>query len=80
MLVKLYGYSAVRSGNFNGRDWSNRVLYVEHLDNIPNGTIGSCFEALKVPTSIDVSKLFVGSDYNVYFNRYGRVDAIEIAD
>lgn len=75
MKVVLLGYSDIKSGNYQGRDWSNRQLYVRHCTPA-NGVTGEQVEVIKVPVTIDVSGFKLGDTYDVYYNRYGKVDSV----
>ena len=75
MKVILMGFSGVREGDYQGRHWQNRQLFVQHLEPAKD-VIGEQCEVLKIPVSVDISSLGIGQSCNVYFNRYGRVDSI----
>ena len=75
MKVTILGYSGVREGDFNGRHWQNRQLYVVHNNPAKDVTGDQC-EVFKIPVSLDISGLGVGCICDIYFNRYGRIESV----
>lgn len=76
MKAVVVGFSGVREGDYNGRHWRNRQLYINRFDKLPDDVIGQCAETLKVSADLDLSDIAVGQEVEIYYNRYGRVDAV----
>lgn len=76
MRVKILGFSGLRSGSYQGHDWTNHHLYAEHVGYVPADVTGSVVEDIKVSANIPFDDIVIGDVYELSFNRFGRVDAI----
>lgn len=77
--MKVVGKTDLRSGEFEGRKWAHRKLYVVHPDGQINGLEGEVAEALKIPENVStLSDVSIGRNIDVEFNRYGKVSAIRL--
>lgn len=80
MKVKIVGYSAIRSGNFNGRDYTNRKLSYVSADEkgTPSDYKGARAGEFSIPAScmMELDKCNIGDLVNLYFDRYGKVETI----
>ena len=78
MKVKVIGYSAIRSGEYQGRPYQNRKLsyVVNDADYNPKDYNGSQCDEITVPATIDFSNIKVGDTVNLLYNRWGKVESI----
>lgn len=80
MKVKVVGFSALRSGEYNGRPYQNRKLsYILVDDKLkPKDYTGQVAGEVKVPSVVSpvVDTLHVGDVVNLTFNRWGQIDDI----
>lgn len=74
-MYKILGISEKRKGEYNGRPWSNTLIFAVNFD-AQHIKEGVWVDTLKVPDRIDISSLKVGDEVNVYYNRYGNIDVI----
>lgn len=74
---KVIGISGLRKGEYNGQAYTNHRIYLD-LEKIPNGGKGTTVEVVSVPGKIDVSNLDIGDYVRVIYNRFGRVEDIEL--
>lgn len=73
MIVHVEGIGKLSEGEYNGRPYSHRTIYVSYEDKqfVPAGV---CVERFKVSTAVnDLSGVSVGDDLDVSFNRFGRI-------
>lgn len=73
MIVHVEGIGRLSEGEYNGRQYSTRTLFVSYEDSARVSS-GKCVERFKVSSSVsDLSDIKVDSDVDVQFNRYGRI-------
>lgn len=72
----------LRVGNYEGRDYSNIILY---CDKKGDNCYGQCIEAIKVKSSLLIGVLvatvqeLVGLQVKVNYNRFGQVQSVTMA-
>ncbi len=74
---KVLGISGLRKGEYQGREYSNHRLYLDN-EIIPEGGKGTTLEVVTIPGKVDISAIEVGDYVRVMYNRFGRVDAVEL--
>ena len=75
-MYKILGISKRRSGNYQGRDWANYLLFAANYDATQIDS-GVWVDQIKVSDKRGVGDLKVGDEINVYYNRFGGVDLIQ---
>lgn len=75
MRVKMIGMTDVRSGEFDGRRWSHRKLYVTYPDPNVADLTGEICEPMKIAPNIDVPGK-PGDMLEITFGRRDRVESI----
>ena len=75
MKVKVVGFSAIRSGQYQGRDYSNRKLsyIIDDPDFSPKDYVGRKAEEVTIPSTIDMSRIKEGDTVKLEYNRWGKV-------
>ena len=64
-------------GSYEGKKYSGTRLYLQYPDSYLSENLkGKKIEIVKVPSGVDVSGVDVGKTVQVYYNKYGRVDAV----
>lgn len=80
MKVKILGYSGIRSGEFNGHQYTNRKLsYVLADGNMtPRDYKGNQAGEIKIGSSVagKLDSFNVGDIVNITYNRWGQVEDI----
>lgn len=72
----------LRAGQYEGRDYSNIMLYCEKVG---DNCYGTCVEVIKVKSSLVVGVLvatiqeLVGAKVRVNYNRFGQVQSVQFA-
>ncbi len=77
MVVKVVGIGGVYSGNYQGYEYSKVNVYVDHMK-VPKNGVGTTVEVLKCPSDSIPADLKVNDLIEVLYNRYGRIESIEI--
>ena len=74
MTVKVIGVGTLRSGNFNGKAWEHRKLYVSYP---VNGIKGEKVEALTIrPVVSELVGIEPGQKLELDFDRYNNVCSV----
>lgn len=75
MKVKVVGFSAVRTGNYQGKDYSNRKIsyIIDDPDFSPKDYTGRKCEEVTIPSTIDMSRIKEGDIVKLEYNRWGKV-------
>ena len=82
MLFRILGIEDVNyTSRRTGRQVRGTNLHctIPHSDGDPVGLKGDRVERLYVKEDIDCASFSVGDDIEVYYNRYGNVDTINLA-
>lgn len=75
MKVKVVGFSAVRTGTYQGKDYSNRKIsyIIDDPDFAPKDYTGRKCEEVTIPSAIDMSRIKEGDIVKLEYNRWGKV-------
>lgn len=78
MLFKVLGVET-SNGEFRGNQYSGRNVYVLYPDSYTNDRlVGQKCERLWVPDRLGVGPLRPDDMIDVFYNKYGRIDSIEL--
>ena len=73
--MKVVGISELRKGNFNGYEYETRSIYCTY----PSDKVeGVATYRLAVSSKIDITGLKIGSEISPSYNRYGRLEKLNI--
>lgn len=78
MLFRVLGIENV-TGDFKGNSYSGRNVYAQYPDNYQNDRLtGVKVERLWVPDRVSAPIIRPGDDIEVYYNKYGKVDSVQV--
>lgn len=73
--MKVVGIGSLKKGNYNGFEYENRSIYCTYQSDKVEGLATYRFN---VPARIDISGLKIGSEINPSYNRYGKLEKLNI--
>lgn len=73
--MKVVGIGELRKGNFNGFEYESRSIYCTY----PSDKVeGLATYRLSVSSKIDITGLKIGCEISPSYNRYGRLEKLNI--
>lgn len=79
MIAKLIGKTSVLSGEWEGRPWTHKKLFVTYPKPEFRELTGDFMEILKVPIHVDIPGN-PGDMIDVHFTRYNKVDRVTVVE
>lgn len=73
--MKVVGIGPLRKGTFNGFEYESRSIYCTYTS---DSVEGIATYKLSCPARIDISELKIGSEITPSYNRYGKLERLNI--